>query len=132
MEYTKVERNKYVGSWKKFAETHEAGATIVEDAQYLGISQSKYGKIYEFRGKDEVHKTVLNYAGHLAYLLENSGNCEVGDFVKIAYAGKTKLETGPYAGTDSHNFELYVAKKEDEEVKEEESQEVIDFDEFGL
>ena len=80
-------------------------------------------------------KVVLNYAGHLKYLINEY--LEEGDMCQIFYAGTEILQRGAFAGKETHKFELALAKKatciekKEEPAVEEEAEESIDFDEFA-
>ena len=137
MEFTKVGAAKYIGSWKKFKEENEAGTLIVQ-GEYLGTVQGTYGDLYQF--EQDGQKVVLNYAGHLKYLINEY--LEEGDVCQIFYAGTEILQRGAFAGKETHKFELALAKKQEtslelekdrqkEEVLDEEAEESDDFDEFA-
>lgn len=129
MEFTKVGAAKYIGSWKKFNESNEAGTLIVQ-GEYLGTVQGTYGDLYQF--EQDGQKVVLNYAGHLKYLINEY--LEEGDMCQVYYGGTEVLQKGAFAGKETHKFELALAKKEKKEepaVEEEAEEESIDFDEFA-
>ena len=128
MEFTKVGAAKYIGSWKKFKEENEAGTLIVQ-GEYLGTVQGTYGDLYQF--EQDGQKVVLNYAGHLKYLINEY--LEEGDMCQVYYGGTEVLQKGAFAGKETHKFELALAKKEkkEEPVLDEEAEESIGFDEFA-
>lgn len=78
---------------------------LVEGAWYKGTIQSKFGINHLFRHEDS-SETVLPSSGHLNYLLKDK--VREGDFVRVVYNGKERLTKGTFAGTESHQFRVYI------------------------
>jgi len=56
---------------------------------------------------------ILNSTGQLASLFEKVA---LGSDVDVVYQGKTEIETGKWAGTDAHVFELFAEDSNDDEL----------------
>lgn len=101
-------KKKYLGGYQDTGGNprYKAGDILVEGV-YKGEGHNKFNPDkpnFEFETGDEI--TVLNSAGHLAYLMDN--NVDPGDYCRVTYAGKEELTSGTFKGKECHQFELEV------------------------
>jgi acetyltransferase-like isoleucine patch superfamily enzyme len=81
------------------------GQVLVENGEYLGSEEGKFGIQHLFRQEDG-ETVCLNSAGHLNYLIEK--NVKPGMHCNVIYAEKVALTSGTFAGKEAHNFELEI------------------------
>lgn len=130
MQYQSVGRKKYVGTWKKFYEevfsVSDGSPQLVVEGKYLGSSMGKFDKpIYEFEEADGTIAVVYP-AGLLDYLVQEY--LSEGTQCRVLYVGKEVLQKGKYAGRDSHQFDIQLAKESP--ASEVEEVETIEEEEF--
>jgi len=103
---TKINMKKVGGvpTYVKYAD-HKAGDILVDQAQFLGSYEGKFGIQHKF--KTDKGEVVLNSSGQLNYLVETY--LSLGDVATVVYNGKNKIAKGPMAGKEAHAFELLVA-----------------------
>ena len=130
MQYQSVGRKRYVGTWKKFYEevfsVSDGSPQLVVEGKYLGSSMGKFDKpIYEFEEADGTI-AVVYAAGLLDYLVQEY--LSEGTQCRVLYVGKEVLQKGKYAGRDSHQFDIQLAKESP--ASEVEEVETIEEEEF--
>ena len=98
---------KKVSGTKKYYKYTECtpNQKLVDDGDYVGETQGKFGVQHEFRQKNgEI--VVLNSAGHLNWLLNE--HLIEGQRCNVFYAEKKMLTKGPFKGKEAHTFELEI------------------------
>lgn len=79
---------------------------MVKAGVYIGDSPNQFGRDnHDFKEADGT-VVSLNAAGQLDYLL--TSHAQLGDTVRIIYAGTNTLEKGRFKGKEAHNFELHL------------------------
>ena len=83
----------------------ESGTTIA--GTYLGLTSNadQFGKRNHRIKSSDGSSLVINSTGKLDKLMEK---VSAGSEVEIVYLGKTKIQTGPQAGKQAHNFDVFV------------------------
>lgn len=132
MEFQSVGRKRYVGTWKKFYEEvfapGDGTPKLVVEGKYLGSTMGKFDKpMYEFEEADGTIAVVYD-AGLLNYLVEEY--LSEGTVCRVLYVGKEILQKGKYAGKDSHQFDIQLAKSSPVNKDDDFSAEAIEEDEF--
>ena len=94
---------------------HKCPVIKVLDAELSTPVTDKDGNQVDIVGNN----LQLNHCGSLSYAFytENEKGKEavsLGEIVQVTYLGKVVLETGPYAGSDSHQVDVCTMEVEDE------------------
>lgn len=102
-------------AWKEWEESDYAVGTIVDTSVDKKYKRTNYLlKLEEFNFEAEDHNgkelkegdtLVLNGCGLLE---KHLGNSEIGDAVKVVYAGQSEITSGEWEGTKAHNIEVYL------------------------
>lgn len=93
-------------TYVKPAEVDEGGVVVegwLTDKLPNKFNEDKFDYLFETEDGSEV---VVNHAGKLGSTLGK--RIGFGSYVKIIYLGKKKIETGPRAGKDAHQFDFKV------------------------
>lgn len=120
---------------------YEEGDYVV--GEYVGIHTDQYDKeCMKMKVEDAVFRDkkaaknvigkilVLNAAGQLNKAMEKM---DEGQFVQVTYNGMSTIETGKYAGKDSHVLDIQLmeeegAEEDEDGEDEEEDEDAEDFD----
>lgn len=105
MAWKKYKPGKIYHPWKDM----EIG--YVFEGKYRGRSYSKFSKPGKnqdnFMFEDDDGKDhVFNYCGKLNHAFGEDGKFPPGTYCRLEYLGKIMLNSGDYAGTQAHDFDI--------------------------
>jgi hypothetical protein len=82
------------------------GSYEVIEGTWIKEESSEFGPNYHISTTDK-GVVILNSTRQMVYLFSQ---INIGDYIRLTYKGKKRMEKGPNKGKDAHQFELEVSE----------------------